>query len=269
MQIRRTTSILSLIFLAILAFAPFAYANPISPTLSWTPDPNPVAGSVDTGTASVAVDTADCTSGSTYSGSVVVTAPSGPSPAPITIPSTPCGTSNTIHFTTTVCGIYKAEFSGTTTSGGSWDLVDHPTVECITTTNTTPILAGGTATDSATLVGTKFPSNTATGTITFNVYNGGTCAGAATPAGTAVVTGDNTYPGGSHVFAVAGTYSWNAVYSGDSANPTVTSPCELQIVNPVTHGAPEFPAGILLLMGAMLPALLLLRKRMGASLASM
>jgi len=51
-----------------------------------------------------------------------------------------------------------------------------------------------------------------------------------------------------------------AVYSGDSNNNAAASACEPLTVTPAT-GVPEFPVGIFALMGIMVPALLLLRKR--------
>jgi len=54
-----------------------------------------------------------------------------------------------------------------------------------------------------------------------------------------------------------------AVYSGDSLNLGSTSACEPLTVTGITHGAPQFPMGMLPLIGLALPALLLLRRYKG------
>ncbi len=86
------------------------------------------------------------------------------------------------------------------------------------------IVAGGSASDTATLSGGSSP----TGTITFFDSTTNTCpASGATQVGTPVtVSGDGSYPSTSATFDTAGTYYWYATYSGDSNNKAVTSQCE-------------------------------------------
>ena len=93
------------------------------------------------------------------------------------------------------------------------------------------IVAGGSASDSATLSGGSNP----TGSITFFDSTKNTCpASGATQVGTPVtVTGDGSYPSTSATFSTPGTYYWYATYSGDSNNNGVTSQCEpLSVTSP-------------------------------------
>ena len=93
-----------------------------------------------------------------------------------------------------------------------------------TTLSASSIGVGGSVHDSATLTGA---SSNAGGTVTYSVY-----AGANTCSGTALFTSTKTVSGGvvpdsdSFTFTAAGTYSWQATYSGDSINiGPVSSPC--------------------------------------------
>ena len=96
-----------------------------------------------------------------------------------------------------------------------------------TALSATTIAEGDPVYDTATLVGA---SSNAGGTVTYNVYTENTCTtlynGAGTP-GTVTVTNDVvpnsntiTFPTGS-----AGTYFWQAVYSGNSNNLGASSAC--------------------------------------------
>ena len=130
-----------------------------------------------------------------------------------------------------------------------------------TALSSTTITAGGSVHDTATLAGATNP----TGTITFFVSTTNTCPNAAaTPVlPPAVVTANGAYTSGSLTFSTAGTFYWYAVYSGDANNHGVVSACEPLVVNPVTTGAPEFPMGMLAIVGLVLPALVLIRRYSG------
>src|SRR2546428_7842470 len=67
----------------------------------------------------------------------------------------------------------------------------------------------------------------ATGTISFTVFgpNNATCALPGTPAGSAVVSGDGTYPSSAVPVVLAGAYRWIASYSGDVNNNGFTPLC--------------------------------------------
>ena len=102
-------------------------------------------------------------------------------------------------------------------------------------TGTSINVAPGTAvTDQATLSGTA--ASTATGSVTYNVYSDNLCttlvsAGTAEP-----ITTAGTLPASSAVSeSTAGTYYWQAVYSGDANNAASTSQCnELETVTAPT-----------------------------------
>src|SRR2546422_3389041 len=93
----------------------------------------------------------------------------------------------------------------------------------VTTSATPQATAGGTISDQATLAGGVGP----TGTISFTVFgpNNATCALPGTPAGSAVVSGDGTYPSSAVPVVLAGAYRWIASYSGDVNNNGFTTAC--------------------------------------------
>jgi hypothetical protein len=64
------------------------------------------------------------------------------------------------------------------------------------------------------------------GTVTYNEFSGGTCIGTATVVSTVTVTNGVVPSSASFTPLSAGTFSFNAVYSGDANNNGVTSPCE-------------------------------------------
>ena len=84
--------------------------------------------------------------------------------------------------------------------------------------------AGTAVTDTAILSGTN--ASTATGTVTYNVYSDSACT-VAVSAGTAqAITTPGTLPASSPVIlSTAGTYYWQASYSGDANNGPSTSTC--------------------------------------------
>src|SRR5207247_3917518 len=93
----------------------------------------------------------------------------------------------------------------------------------VTTSATPQATAGGTISDQATLAGGVGP----TGTITFTVFgpNDATCSGTPTSGGSALVSGNGTYPSSAVPVTQAGTYRWIASYSGDANNNGFTTLC--------------------------------------------
>jgi hypothetical protein len=88
----------------------------------------------------------------------------------------------------------------------------------------TSIIAGTTVYDTATISG---GSGAFTGTVTYSFFTGSACAGTGTPVGTPVTVTNGVVPNSaSQVFNTAGSFSWNAVYSGDTNNNGATSACE-------------------------------------------
>jgi hypothetical protein len=122
---RKNVSILALFALA-LAPAVNAANSPIIATLDWSPNPNTVPGSDETGAVGVAID-ADCPSGGTYSGTLFVTTPGGVKIAGPIVDFAACGTTLTFHYggvggigSTTACGTYNTEWGGETFPPGSF-----------------------------------------------------------------------------------------------------------------------------------------------------
>jgi hypothetical protein len=87
----------------------------------------------------------------------------------------------------------------------------------------TSIALGGFVSDSALLTGA---TGTASGAVAYNLFSGGICSGTSTVLFTVSVTNGTIPASGGHSFNSTGTFSWNAVYSGDSNNNPATSPCE-------------------------------------------
>jgi len=94
-----------------------------------------------------------------------------------------------------------------------------------TTPSKTTISLGGSVKDTATLKG-KYAGQ-ATGTVTYNLLYGSTCSAGVSQSQTLVIVMAGKLPD-SNLFTVnnAGTYSLEAVYSGDSKNAGSTSSCE-------------------------------------------
>lgn len=81
-------------------------------------------------------------------------------------------------------------------------------------------------TDAATLHGSK--ASTATGTVTYNVYSDSKCEHLYASAGEVTVT-SGSVPQSLEESLPAGTYYWQAVYTGDTSNQPSTSTCEAEV----------------------------------------
>jgi len=92
--------------------------------------------------------------------------------------------------------------------------------------------AGASVFDSATLGGA---TTNASGTVTYTVYSNSGCTSVVASPAAVTVTGDVIPNSAAVVFSAAGTYYWQAMYSGDSLNESATSACtsEQLVVNPV------------------------------------
>jgi uncharacterized repeat protein (TIGR01451 family) len=86
---------------------------------------------------------------------------------------------------------------------------------------------GDTVHDSSTLSGATAHAG---GTVTYTVYTNDTCTAGARDAGTKDVTDGVVPDSDGLVFDSAGTYYWQAVYSGDDNNAGSTSPCKSEIL---------------------------------------
>ena len=90
---------------------------------------------------------------------------------------------------------------------------------------------GTTVTDSATL---HSATADAGGTVTYTVYTNNTCTNVFADAGTKTVTNGVVPDSDGVTFNDAGTFYWQAAYSGDANNDPATSAClsEIVVVNP-------------------------------------
>ncbi len=91
---------------------------------------------------------------------------------------------------------------------------------------TITVLEGAAIKDKATLSGTN--ASKATGTVKYDVYSDKECKTLVTAAGEVTVT-SGSVPASSEETLEAGTYYWQAVYSGDSKNSGSTSTCSAEI----------------------------------------
>lgn len=84
--------------------------------------------------------------------------------------------------------------------------------------------AGTAVTDTAILSGTN--ASTATGTVTYDVYSDSACTVAVSDGTAEAITTPGTLPASEPVtLSTAGTYYWQASYSGDASNGPSTSAC--------------------------------------------
>ncbi len=110
--------------------------------------------------------------------------------------------------------------------------VNGPGASILTHLSANTIEVTTSATDSATLSGTK---GTAGGTVQYEYFSGSYCSGTPTlvplpvppQVGSPVTVTNGTVPNSAaQTFGSGGSYSWNAVYSGDARNNGATSQCE-------------------------------------------
>ena len=85
------------------------------------------------------------------------------------------------------------------------------------------VVEGANVSDSATLSGTN--ASKATGTVKYYVYADPECTELLKEAGTVTVAGESV-PASSKESLPAGTYYWQAVYSGDGSNQSRRAPAE-------------------------------------------
>ena len=104
-----------------------------------------------------------------------------------------------------------------------------------TALSSTSVSIGTTVQDSATLTGA---TSNAGGTVTYTVYSDANCSLNAQSAGTVTVTNGVVPDSNAITFNSAGTFYWQAVYSGDANNNGATSSCtsEQVVVNKNTPG---------------------------------
>jgi hypothetical protein len=128
-----------------------------------------------------------------------------------------------------------ANNKGATSDCTSEKLVVKASPAISTSLSASTVNIGDSVHDSATLTGATADAG---GTVTYTVYSDNSCTLNPVGAGTKTVTG-GIVPGSDAVtFNNAGTFFWQAVYSGDASNNGATSDCtsETLVVQPNTPG---------------------------------
>ena len=142
--------------------------------------------------------------------------------------------SRSVFFNSSGTFSWRAMYGGDSNNNGATSPCEPMTVcKCApslaTTLTATTISVGGSVSDSATLTGTF----QATGTVTYLLYSTGTCSSTSNTVSIVTVT-NNVVPSSRLVtFNSTGSFSWQAIYSGDANNNAVESPCEpMSVVGP-------------------------------------
>jgi len=144
------------------------------------------------------------------------------------------GNSNGIQFNNAGDFYWQAVYSGDANNNGATSpcqseilTVGKKSPSISTTLSATTGAVGASVHDSSALTGA---TANAGGTVTYTVYTNDSCTDGAIAAGAKTVT--NGVPADSNgvTFNAAGTYYWQAVYSGDANNNGATSPCKSEIL---------------------------------------
>jgi hypothetical protein len=134
---------------------------------------------------------------------------------------------------------WQASYSGdasnlsSTSTCGEVEVVTAADTTTTTSLSASSVAAGVAVTDTATLTGAV--ADGATGTITYNVYSDSGCTDLITSSTPLTFTTPGTVPdSGPLSLTAAGTYYWQATYSGDASNLSSTSTCgtEVETVTP-------------------------------------
>ncbi len=144
--------------------------------------------------------------------------------------------SDPISFNTAGTYSFQAVYSGDSNNNGASSvcsteqLLVKASPSITTTLSATSVDVGSTVHDSAALSGA---TSDAGGTVTYTVYTNNTCTADARDAGTVTVTNGVVSDSNALAFNTAGTFYWQAVYSGDTNNNGATSVCtdETLVVN--------------------------------------
>ncbi|MBI2865422.1 MAG: Ig-like domain repeat protein [Chloroflexi bacterium] len=174
----------------------------------------------------------NCTQNAVNAGVVTVTNGSVPASNPITFNS-----AGTFY--------WQAVYSGDVQNGGanfgatSACTAEQLTVQKLSPTITTHLTGAGQSgasisvplgavvTDTATLTGA---TSNAGGTVTYTVYTNNTCTNVYAAAGSVSVTNGSVPASNQVSFPTAGTFYWQAVYSGDANNNGATSQCTAEVL---------------------------------------
>ena len=215
---------------------PFS-VNKITPTVATTLSANSIAVGGSTS------DSATITNGFNVGGTVTYSyfqnsncaAPSTTVGIPMTITSGVVPSSSSQTFSSAGPYSWNAAYNGDANNNAVPSACEPLTVNkalpTITTTlSQNPITVGGSVFDSATIA-SGFQAG---GFVNYDLFTGSTCNGALTVLPAVTVINGQVQNSVSQVFNSAGSYSWNAVYSGDTNNNAATSTCEPLTVNPTS-----------------------------------
>ena len=158
-----------------------------------------------------------CSTGKVSLAAVTVTAGAVPNSATVTF-----NTAGTYYWQAVYSG--DANNNGATspcTAGNNEQLIVKANPTIATTLSAGSISAGATANDSATLTG----SVNAGGTVTYSYYTNNACSTGKVSLAVVTVTAGAVPNSATVTFNTAGTYYWQAVYSGDANNNGATSTC--------------------------------------------
>jgi hypothetical protein len=149
--------------------------------------------------------------------------------------------SNPVTFNNAGTFYWQAVYSGDANNNGATSdctsekllVKANPSIATQLSTDTASI--GEPVHDSATLTGATADAG---GTVTYTVYSDNTCSTQVADGGTKTVTNGNVPDSNPVTFNNAGTFYWQAVYSGDANNNGATSDCtsEKLVVKPNTPG---------------------------------
>ncbi len=204
---------------------------------------SPVVVGVATSCTATVTDTA--TTGATNPTGTVTFSTSGagtfsPNPCPTLTASGTTAASCTVMYTPTAVGTgthsITAKYNGDATHSTSMataPVTVNKATPTITTGVSSPIIVGSSTIVSSTLTG-GFPSTGITGSVTYNRFAGTGCTGTATLIATVTVGAANSVPTASDTPSAAGSYSYQAAYSGDGNNNVATGTCANLAVNKVT-----------------------------------
>ncbi len=219
------------------------YTNHIklNPTIATTLSANPVdVGSTVHDSATLTGATADAGGTVTYTvydNNTCTSNANDRDAGTVTVTNGVVPDSNSLPFNTAGTFYWQAFYSGddnnnkATSDCTSETLVVNKLKPTIATTlSANPVDVGSTVHDSATLTGA---TSDAGGTVTYTVYTDSICTQNALPAGIAFVTNGIVGDSDPITFNTAGTFYWQAVYSGDDNNEKATSDCtsETLVVN--------------------------------------
>jgi uncharacterized repeat protein (TIGR01451 family) len=170
----------------------------------------------------------------------------GQSAGTVTVSGATVPASNTIQFNTAGTYYWQASYSGDANNGSATSactseilVVNGASPSIATTLSASTITAGSSVHDSATLSGA---TSNAGGTVTYTVYTNSSCNAGAQSAGTVAVSGGSVPDSSSVQFNAAGTYYWQASYSGDANNFPAVSPCTSEVLTVNSPPTPQNPA---------------------------